>query len=148
MKFIFFINIFDEKSNITMNNDYIIFRYINESNKEEISVNYSDIEYLHMSRYEDIYHLSIEDAHTVIEVNIDENDADNIEKCKTLYDKVLAVTRNCYSEDELKLEYKENPERKLMKFHVEKKRKNKYNKIKIAAVLVFILFIIFTLGIT
>lgn len=147
MKFIIYINIFDNKSEIVINDEYIILRYIDELDKREIIINYYDIEYLHMSKYGDIYHISIEDENTVVEFNIKINDVYNLEKCRELCNKVSMVMKNYYSKEELDFKYKENYKKELIKFHIERKYTSDYRTTKIVTLIALILFAITGLNI-
>ena len=73
----------------------------------------------------------------IINLNINIDDFNKIEKCKELYNKVLTTLSNCYPEDNVISEYKEDSEEKLILFCIEKSNQ-KNESVKIITVITLI----------
>ena len=103
-----FLNECEGNKEIIIEDNCVRLKYKHRSEEKEYLINYSDVKSLSLLRYESVYLLDIEVEDMIINLNIDIDDFDKIEKCKELYNKVLTTLSNCYPEDDIISEYKED----------------------------------------
>lgn len=142
-----FLNEHEGKKEIVVNDDSIIFKYNNSSEEKEMKIAYLDIINISLYRFKEVYLLSIETKESCLELNIDIDDIDKINKCKTLYRKVSSALCNNYSKDDLDCEYKEDSSGELIEYRIDfLPKEHSLIQTKLIAVMTLILFAVVALN--
>lgn len=101
-----FLNDYEGEKEMLVEDEYILFKYKYEGEDRELKIDYIDVVNVDLFRFRDVYLLTIETRTMSVDLNIDLNDEDKLDKCKKLYRKVTSSLCENYSKDDLYTEYR------------------------------------------